>query len=411
MSQDSTSSAAGAEGGSLTRRERRELERRREAAEAAGDGSWGAEVVHAAGPTHGTRATDTVGRGGHAQDGEGSAEPAAVKGAQRAVSAAFSPPRRFRRRIGGVLAVVLVLLMVAVPLVVARFFGSDEQAPTTTGVVAGDAPIAEAVHVAGRVGATPVVSLLAALEPASTLVRDVLVTGDGPAVSVSGPVLLSVSTFSGTDGTNTTGTGSGTRLYLGTLDPTVLGDQLTAALDGVREGSRVVLRAPVVDTSGARHTEITVVDVLPTNATGTERAPVEGMPPVTVAQDGTVSASVVGLAAPTISRAETLVRGDGEQVTATSRVVARTALVSWSTGEVISSTWGQSVVPGVIDMTDTLSGISQDLVDATVGSRVVLALSADEARGDQAVVVVIDVLAIDHGSGATAAVPSPTSTS
>ena len=135
------------------------------------------------------------------------------------------------------------------------------------------------------------------------------------------------------------------------------------------------------------------------------------MPPVTVAQDGTVSASVVGLAAPTISRAETLVRGDGEQVTSTSRVVARTALVSWSTGEVISSTWGQSVVPGVIDMTDTLSGISQDLVDATVGSRVVLALSADEARGDQAVVVVIDVLAIDHGSGATAAVPSPTSTS
>ena len=56
--------------------------------------------------------------------------------------------------------------------------------------------------------------------------------------------------------------------------------------------------------------------------------------------------------------------------------------------------------PDTIDMTDTLAGLAQGLVDVPVGSRVVLSLPADQARGDEPVAVVVDVLAIVEGGAA-----------
>ncbi len=67
-------------------------------------------------------------------------------------------------------------------------------------------------------------------------------------------------------------------------------------------------------------------------------------------------------------------------------------------------------------MSNALVGVSQNLVDITVGSRVVLSLPAEQAQGTEPVVVVIDVLAIDPAkaprsagtqSGAPTASPQP----
>jgi len=91
-------------------------------------------------------------------------------------------------------------------------------------------------------------------------------------------------------------------------------------------------------------------------------------------------------------------------------------MVSWSSGQVLGeSTYGYQNLPKRIDMSDTLVGISQNLVDITVGSRVVLSLPAEQAQGTEPVVVVIDVLAIDpaKSSGSSVAEQSggaPTST-
>jgi FKBP-type peptidyl-prolyl cis-trans isomerase len=54
-------------------------------------------------------------------------------------------------------------------------------------------------------------------------------------------------------------------------------------------------------------------------------------------------------------------------------------------------------------MSNALVGVSQNLVDITVGSRVVLSLPAEQAQGKEPVVVVIDVLARDpaQASGAS----------
>ena len=90
-------------------------------------------------------------------------------------------------------------------------------------------------------------------------------------------------------------------------------------------------------------------------------------------------------------------------------------MVSWSSGQVLGeSTYGYQNLPKRIDMSDTLVGISQNLVDITVGSRVVLSLPAEQAQGTEPVVVVIDILAIDPAkSSASVAEQSggaPTST-
>ena len=78
-------------------------------------------------------------------------------------------------------------------------------------------------------------------------------------------------------------------------------------------------------------------------------------------------------------------------------------MVSWATGQALGeSTFGYQNLPKRIDMSDALVGVSQNLVDITVGSRVVLSLPAEQAKGTEPVVVVIDVLAIDNDSESSA---------
>ena len=114
--------------GSLTRQERRASERRHEQdrlarGQAPAPGAAPAPSAHPA-------------------------EPAAVTGAQRAVSVAFTRPRRMRRRGGVVLVILLALLMVTVPLGVARVLDRGGSPSTSTTALAADAPIATALHVA-----------------------------------------------------------------------------------------------------------------------------------------------------------------------------------------------------------------------------------------------------------------------
>lgn len=330
--------------------------------------------------------------------GPETAEPPAVSGAQRAIGATLGRPRP-RGRTVAVMAVLAALAIVLVPVGVARLYSATSG--TSAGhtgaagaVLPGNAPLETVMEIAGRVGSVPVVSLYGPLAPVDGLSTDLLIEGEGHKLAEGEAILLSVSTFSGDDGTNTTGTATGTRIYRGVLDTTVLGEALTASVEGTTEGSRIVLRAPVTDDSGVTSTEITVVDVLPTTAIGDAIAAPGGTPVVTAHDDETVSLSVAGLAPPTRSTVAVLIKGSGQQVSSDDVVIARYAIVNWSGGAEQSNTYGASVVPVTIDMTDTLAGISQHLVDVTVGSRVVLSLPADQGTGTDAVAVVIDVLAI-----------------
>ncbi|MCR2051842.1 hypothetical protein NSA19_03025 [Actinomyces bowdenii] len=334
-------------------------------------------------------------------------EPAAATGPQKAIGAALG--RRPRGLLAIALAGVVVLVMVLGPLAVKNLGLPGEQgqasAQALETVLSGDDPLESVVEVAGRPGVVPVVSLKGALTPATSLHEDLLVEGTGRTVSQGDAVLLSISTFSGLDGRNTTGTETGASLRTVMLDD-ALGEELDKAIEGKTEGSRVVLRAPHEE-DGELTTEITVIDILPTVATGEEREPTSGMPAVTIDKDGAAQISVQGLSAPTTSSITTLIQGQGPQVGRDDLLIARYSIVNWSTGQVSgTSAYGSTVLPRSIDMRNTLAGVSQLLVDVPVGSRVVLALPADQARGEDAVAVVIDVLAIASRDDAPATAPA-----
>ena len=332
-------------------------------------------------------------------------EPPTITGAQRAVGATLGR-KRPRGAVAVILMVVVVLAIVAVPVVLSRsgagrILGGAPAGGGSGAALAADAPIDSALTVTGRLGSTPALSLKGVLAPPAPdqVITDVLVQGTGRVVNEGDGVLLSVSRFSGTDGANTTGSPAGRRLFFGRLDAGVVGEAIDAAIVQAAEGSRIVLRSSV-ESGGGRVTEVTIVDVLPTLAAGAAQTPAAGTPSVALAEDGTVSVGLTGLAAPTRSTAAVVIRGEGSQVSATDTIVARYTIVSWSGGTVRTTNYGWTAAPGTIDMTDTLAGLAQGLVDVPVGSRVVLSLPADQARGDEPVAVVVDVLAIVEGGAA-----------
>ncbi|QCT34414.1 hypothetical protein FBF36_06250 [Actinomyces sp. oral taxon 171 str. F0337] len=306
---------------------------------------------------------------------------------------------------------VVVLAMILVPLAVNKLVSKSNGTGTSTvaqaTVLDGNAPLSQLLRVSGRVGSgtAPSIDLNndTSLSAPSSVLTDVVETGQGRAVSEGTPVILQVSQFSGLDGRNTTGNKDGYKLWQGMLGPDV-GDYINAAVSGQREGTRVVLREPADEENGSRTTKITVVDLLPTTATGEAKQPAPGTPTVSEGPDGSITVSSAGLPAPTGASTEILIKGTGPQIGSQDRLIARTTMVSWATGQPLEkSTFGYREPPKQLDMSNALVGVSQNLVDITVGSRVVLSLPAEQAQGKEPVVVVIDVLARDpaQASGAS----------
>ena len=298
---------------------------------------------------------------------------------------------------------VVVLAMILVPLAVNKLVsgrnGTGASTAAQSAVLDGNAPLSQLLTVSGRVGSgvAPSVELNgdASLSAPGSVLTDVVQTGQGRAVSAGTPVILQVSQFSGLNGRNTTGNEAGYKLWQGLLGPEV-GDYINAAVSGQREGARVVLREPAEEEDGSRTTKITVVDLLPTTATGEAKQPAEGTPTVTEGPDGSITVSSAGLPAPTRASTEILIKGTGPQIGSQDRLIARTTMVSWTSGQPLDkSTFGHQEAPKQLDMSNALVGVSQNLVDITVGSRVVLSLPAEQAQGKEPVVVVIDVLAKD----------------
>lgn len=340
------------------------------------------------------------------------AEPKPVTGAQRAIGATLGRPRP-KGRAALALAAGTVAALILIPTGVFLAHGRPGPASQVTASVTLDAdvPLADALEVSGRLGSVPVLSLRGVLTAPEQPVTDTLITGQGRQVAEGDAVLLSVSVFSGQDGTNLTG-GSGRTCYRGVATSAELGEDLTRAVVGSTEGSRLVLRESVTAQDGSAFPEVTVIDILPTLATGTPEDPSQAsdgaaLPAVSVAEDGSVSVSLEGLAAPSRGTSAVLVRGDGQQVQADDDIIARYQVVSWSDSQVRTSSYGHAVVPGIIHLSDTFAGLAQRLTDVSVGSRVVVALPADEARGEDALAIVVDVLAVSDSSQPVAtSVPS-----
>ena len=145
-----------------------------------------------------------------------------------------------------------------------------------------------------------------------------------------------------------------------------------------------------------------VVAISPSRAEGEAVSPVEGLPVVTLADDGSPSIEVPdGTQEPGELVAQTLIRGAGPEV-ATGQVVA-VQYTGWLwDGTVFDSSWGGGApLTTQIGVGSVIMGWDEGLVGQTVGSQVLLVIPSDLAYGaegsgqippDATLIFVVDIL-------------------
>ncbi len=166
---------------------------------------------------------------------------------------------------------------------------------------------------------------------------------------------------------------------------------------------------------------VLVIDVLPTRASGEKVQAQEGLPTVTLDDDGAPTVTVpAGVEPPSGLVVQPLVRGTGPQVEVGEVVTARFTGVRWSDGTVFDSTWDagggpeavQSVMIGIGEVVD---GLDQGLTEQAVGSQVMLVVppalgyggTSDPLAGET-LVYVVDILDAHFPvTEATVGEPSP----
>jgi len=147
---------------------------------------------------------------------------------------------------------------------------------------------------------------------------------------------------------------------------------------------------------------VMVVDVLPSRAAGEAVAPREGLPAVTLGDDGEPTIAPPEGAPPSELVVQALIKGAGTQVEEGATVTVQYTGVRWSDGSLYDSTWTQGE-PKSFDLGDgILPGLAEGLVQQTVGSQVMLVIppmgGATAGAEQDTLVFVVDILAASNPS-------------
>lgn len=239
----------------------------------------------------------------------------------------------------------------------------------------------------------------------------VLEEGDGEDILAGNNVTLDYTISSGVDGsslfsTYDTGIPETFQLNDGRVDPS-----LYSVLVGGKVGQEFIYG--VVDTQAqvaegedtpAIFMAITVSDTaeVAKRASGTAVEPVAGLPTVTLADDGAPSVDFADAEMSTELVAQTLIEGEGAEVTAGQTIIAHYTGWIWD-GETFDSSWANgapltiSLAPGSV-----IQGWTDGLVGQKVGSQVLLVIPPELGYGDKdngaipadsTLVFVVDILA------------------
>lgn len=243
----------------------------------------------------------------------------------------------------------------------------------------------EILKVSGEFGAQPVVTVAEEL-PITLPKTSKLITGTGEKIRPDSDVYLKISVFSGKDGQSITPYGI-PRLLYGKNTVELLGPDLYQAINGHEVGTRLLIKRPVNDGTSP-HMEIDIVDIMPTHITSTDipQLPVPYQEENGLPQVGKASAPLT----PTLNQ---IVTGKGEQVLAGQKVIAQFGVWELEEGKMRDYTWNKQG-PQVIDLQTTYQALKAELIDARVGSRLLLLLPASEAKGDKGLAVVVDILGV-----------------
>lgn len=273
---------------------------------------------------------------------------------------------------------------------------SDVPTPSAEDVAA-----LEAVTVTGEAGAEPTVEFEKPFTVSAAVARS-LSDGDGDTIAKGQQISMQSVAFLGTDGSK-----AGSTWEKGSPEALLLSDdiypQLLDVVVGKKVGTRFLFAGPTGDGSQTLLTvgEIVGTKDVPTRAEGEAVTPAEGLPVVTLDDSGKPSIDIPeGYAAPTELVTQTLIKGDGPEVTADSTITAH--YTGWTLdGKVFDSSW-ENGTPMTIPLSNLIEGWKQGLTGQTVGSQVLLVVPASLAYGEaasdsnplggQTLVFVLDVL-------------------
>lgn len=193
-----------------------------------------------------------------------------------------------------------------------------------------------------------------------------------------------------------------------------LGDQrydiLTEPLLEQPVGTRLLVANPTVDAQNEPSTVVNLIEIvdaaeIPARAEGEAVEPAEGLPPVTLGEDGAPSVEIPdGYEAPADLVAQTLIEGSGDEVTPDQTVIAH--YTGWTLdGEVFDSSWERGE-PSSFSLQQVISGWTEGISGQTVGSQVLLVIPAEQAYGanppegsgidpDSPLIFVVDILDAD----------------
>lgn len=261
---------------------------------------------------------------------------------------------------------------------------------------------ASPVRVSGSFGSVPTVTFDAPLPLAESAI-ETLVEGDGRTLVPDEPVLFALSAYDGDTGELLADRGAGTPRTL-MLTREDVGEDLYPVLDGTPEGTRLLVRQPVTE-EGVDRMLVLVIDVLHTRAQGEEVALPEGVPAVSVAEDGTPTIQLPQGDPPGRLVVAPRVRGSGAQVRPGQDLTLQYTGVVWESGEPYDSTWESGKVPQSVALEETFPGLRDGLVDQPVGSQVVLVVPPELAVGTGTLVMVVDILAASGEAGDDVVVP------
>lgn len=289
-------------------------------------------------------------------------------------------PSRAETRRRWTIGVAVFGLLITAALVL---FGFMAQVATRPAVLSVEGPL-DMISVEGRQGAAPVVTVSGPVAVSSVKMR-VQIRGDGPPLTPETPALVAITAFDGSDGSNLNVDGTA-NLILGAPTEEDLGPLLSRILEGQTEGSRLVIARPMED----GRTEIDIVDILYTIASGTATEAAEGPLSVTFDELGPLITHWSD-DAPTELTLQVLAEGDGPQVQADDTVVVQYVVGTWGSGDIVSSTWSNGS-PAMIDLNEAMPGIAGALIDQRVGTRLAATVPAEMATGEDTLVMVVDIL-------------------
>lgn len=230
--------------------------------------------------------------------------------------------------------------------------------------------------------------------------RTVVTEGDGDKIADGEYVRYALSAFDATTGERLGDAGYAADDML--PNPVAADSPLGQILGCATIGTRLSVALPGSDTSNPAIYIVDVLGVTPLAAWGTEQPAVEGMPTVTLADDGQPSVELPDGDAPTDLKISVLKEGDGPAVAAGDTTLLQYYGVSWNTGDSFDSSW-KNGAPISIDGNTYVEGFIKALEGQKVGSQVLVVIPPALGYGEgeindndlkgQTLVFVIDILA------------------